>query len=148
MAAGSQVSPFLLPSIAFVASAIASHLLGIGITATDPAMLVSIGGTIASVGATMLGFLLAVLAVLASISHTHLVSMMRRSGHYDDLLYTVFYGCAGFFICLSIGIALTFGLCPPNWLRTLVVAVHVAAFVSLMDVGRKFWLVLANLREN
>lgn len=105
------------------------------------------GGTVASVGATMLGFLLASLAVLASINHTHLVSMMRKTGHLDDLIATIFFGCVAFLACTVSGFVLAFGYSPPEWARVGVIALHAAALASLLDVGRKFRLVLANLRN-
>ncbi|MDO9277660.1 MAG: hypothetical protein Q7U05_03735 [Polaromonas sp.] len=107
---------------------------------------VAFGGTIASVGSTMLGFMLASLAVLASINHTHLVGMMKKNGHYEDLLLTVFVGALVFLICATGGFALIFGANPSSWLLSLVVGCHLAALVSLLDVGRKFWLVLSSLR--
>lgn len=121
--------------------------LDVSLAATDPSLLVSIGGTIASVGATMLGFLLASLAVLASINHTHLVSMMRKTGHFDDLLQTVSWGCMTFLLCTILGFALVFGYSPAHWVRVGIVALHVAALVSLLDVGRKFFLVFTSLRN-
>lgn len=103
------------------------------------------GGTVASVGSTMLGFMLATLAVLASINHTHLVAMMKQNGHYDDLLLTVFVGALTFLLCAVTGFALIFGAPASALLTSAIVGLHIAAVVSLMDVGRKFWLVLANL---
>lgn len=141
------VSPAAIPVLAFAAAAAALAWLDLSLTTTDPALLVSIGGTIASVGATMLGFLLASLAVLASINHTHLVNMMRKTGHFDDLLKTVFWGCMGFLLCTIVGFALLFGVSPPHWMRLCIIALHVAALASLIDVGRKFFLVFTSLRN-
>ncbi len=94
----------------------------------------------------MLGFLLAALAVLASINHTHLVAMMRRNGHYEDLLATLFWGCAFFLACAVSGFALVFGAPAPRWFLAVIVALHAGALVSLLDVGRKFRMVLTNLK--
>jgi hypothetical protein len=141
------VSPLWVPVSAFAATALACAAAGWTFHVADASALVSIGGSIASVGATMLGFLLASLAVLASINHTHLVTMMRRTGHYRDLLHTVFFGCAAFMGCTVAGFLLLFGWMPPEWARTVIVALHAAGLASLLDVGRKFWLVLGNLRD-
>lgn len=105
------------------------------------------GGTVASISTTMLGFMLAALAVLASINHTHLVSMMRAYGYYRDLLITMMIGCLLFMACAIFGFALLFGVPSEPKLLCALVALHVAALVSLIDVGRKLWLVLANLRS-
>jgi hypothetical protein len=143
----SVMSPAFVPLGVLAASAVVAWHYDIALATTDASALVTVGGTIASIAATMLGFLLAALAVLASINHTHLVKMMRQTGHYSDLLLTIFCGCLLFMVCCSIGVALTFGLNPPEWLRVGIVAIHVAAAASLTDVGRKFWLVLSHLRS-
>lgn len=108
----------------------------------------SIGGTLASIGSTMLGFLLAALAIIASINHTHLVKMMRTTGHYNDLLKTIFTGCVVFiFIIFAGGVWLFSSKSPPGWSVALVIGLHAGAFISLIDIGRKFWLVLRNLQN-
>lgn len=112
----------------------------------DAAAVSSFGGTVASISTTMLGFLLAALAVLASISHTHLLTVMREHGHYKDLLQTMLVGFLFFMVCAVCGFTLLFGYPLSNWLGCVLVGVHVAAFVSLLDVGRKMWLVLMNLK--
>lgn len=94
----------------------------------------------------MLGFMLAALAVLASINHTHLVKMMRDSGHYRDLLVTMMTGCAFFTACAFSGYLLLFSMPVCQWFMPVLVGLHVGAAVALLDVGRKMWLVLANLR--
>lgn len=144
---GSGLSPAFVPVIAFLgATAICWHF-GFDFGSLEPVALVSLGSTVASVGATMLGFLLASLAVLASINHTHLVGMMRETGHYIDLLATVLYSCVTFLACTVIGFVLVFGVTPSSWLGFVAVGLHVAALASLLDVGRKFWFVLSNLRS-
>lgn len=102
----------------------------------------------ASVGATLLGFMLAALAVLASINHTHLVQMMRRYGHYDDLLATVFAGCVFMLVGTVTGFVVLFGALAQPWLIWLMIASHVGSLASLVDVGRKFWFTLTNLRHD
>lgn len=114
----------------------------------DPGDLVSFGGAVSSVSVTMLGFMLAALAVLASINHTHLVGIMRKTGHFRDLLITLFTGCFVFLLCAIIGIGLLFGLPAYPWLMSVLVGIHVGGLVSLMDIGRKFWLVLINLHPD
>lgn len=109
----------------------------------------SIGGTLLSVGSTMLGFLLASLAVLASINHTHLVEMMRKTGHYRDLLLTVFFGCA-LFVAVSVwGASWLLSSRSPGAVEVaILIGLQFGALVSLLDIGRKFWLVLRNLHPN
>lgn len=113
---------------------------------TDSSVITSFGGTVASISTTMLGFLLAALAVLASISHTHLLTVMREHGHYRDLLNTMLVGFLCFLICAVLGLGLLFGYPLGKWVACLLVGTHVAAFASLLDVGRKLSLVLMNLK--
>jgi hypothetical protein len=145
---GSSMTPAIVPVVAFaVCSALLLHFR-LSLSAADAAAYVAVGSTVASVGATMLGFMLASLAVLASVNHTHLIGMMRKTGHYADLLATIFYACILFFLCTAVGFMLVFGHIPEPWLRVVAVALHVAAAASLLDVGRKFWLVLGHLSGN
>jgi hypothetical protein len=102
--------------------------------------------TIAQIGSTMLGFMLAALAVLASINHTHLLKMMKRSGHYRDLLLTLFAGCVAFLACTIVCICILFGVEPSVDLMAGLVGLCVGALFSVLDSGRKFWMVLKNLQ--
>ena len=112
----------------------------------DLATAMSFGGTIASISSTMLGFLLAALAVLASISHTPLVKQMQAFGHYRDLLRTLLVDGLFFVCCAVCGFVLLFGIRPSSLFLSILLGLHVAAFLSLFDVGRKLWFVLINLR--
>lgn len=105
----------------------------------------SFGGSIASVGATLLGFMLAALAILASINNTHLLEQMRKSGHYRELLHTLFLGSLLMLGCAIAGFVILFGHIPTATTFYCVVAVHIAAFVLVLDIGHKFWLVLSSL---
>lgn len=145
---GSPVTPAIVPVMAFAVSSALALRFGFSLNAPDAASLLAVGSTVASVGATMLGFMLASLAVLASINHTHLVIMMRKTGHYADLLATILYACIVFFLCTIVGFVLVFGYVPEAWFRAVAVALHVAAAASLIDVGRKFWLVLGHLKAD
>ena len=112
----------------------------------DQSALLSFSGSVASIAATMLGFMLAALAVLASISNTTLVERMKKTGHYDDLLRTIFFGCILFLAIALCGFSLLFGAPPLRWLLAGLLGLHVAALVALVDIGRMFHLVLVNLR--
>lgn len=137
---------FLTPLLVGLIAGISAWHWGAHPGFADASAISSFGGTVASISTTMLGFLLAALAVLASISHTHLLTVMREQGHYRDLLNTMLIGFLFFLVCAVCGLTLLFGYPLEKWLGCLLVGVHVAAFVSLLDVGRKLWLVLRNLR--
>lgn len=137
--------PALLPLALSVASGFLIGYFGLHPSFAGVAESSQFGGSIASIAVTMLGFMLAALAVLASINHTQLVAMMRKTGHYADLLATLFVGCFFFLACSVFGYALLFGAAATSGLLSLGAALHVGALVTILDVGRKFWLVLANL---
>lgn len=140
------MSTMLVPLIAGAITATASCYFGFAPDLPDPAAVLGFAGSVASIAATMLGFMLAALAVLASISNTTLVNQMKQTGHYDDLLRTIFFGCVLFLLIASFGFALLFGAPRVPWLLAALLGLHAAALVSLLDIGRKFHLVLYNLR--
>lgn len=108
----------------------------------------SFGGSVSSIATTMLGFMLAVLSVLASIENTPLVKIMKQTGHYKNLLITLFFGCTLQFLCLLIGFwFLVFSVFNEE-IFYVFIGVEIAAVISLLDIGRKFWLVLSNLNDN
>jgi hypothetical protein len=108
---------------------------------------IAFASAIASVSVTMLGFMLAALAVLASINHTHLVGMMKKTGHYLDLLKTAFVGASFFLLCALSGYLVLFGYEPTSRAWYVLAGVHVGALVALLDLARKLWMVLENLRQ-
>ena len=136
------------PALVAVAAAVGAHSYALYPMPANAQDAIAIGGALASIGGTMLGFMLAALAVLASINHLHLVRMMKRTGHYADLLSTLFAGGLAFLACCLSGFALLFGATPTAFGMALVVGVHVGALWSLLDIGRKFWFVLSNLQAD
>lgn len=140
------MNKLLIPILAGAAFATAAWRWGLYPTLQDANAVVSFGGTLASISATMLGFMLAAFAILASIAGTHLVQQMQTYGHYSDLLKTMLVDCTLFLFCAVSGYALLFGAPAKPWLLVLIGGLHMAAVVSLIDVGRKLWLVLSNLR--
>lgn len=137
---------FLVPLFVGLIAGISAWHWGAYPGFVDASAISSFGGTVASISTTMLGFLLAALAVLASISHTHLLTVMREQGHYRDLLNTMLTGFLFFLVCAVCGLTVLFGYPLEKWFGSLLVGVHVAAFTALLNVGRKLWLVLRNLR--
>lgn len=112
----------------------------------DAATFLNFGASVASIASTMLGFMFAALAILVSVNHANLIKEMKARGHYSDLLLTMATGCAFFIACAVCGYALLFGAERPAWFLSIVVGLHTGAAVSVLDVGRKLWLVLSNLR--
>jgi hypothetical protein len=109
--------------------------------------ILSIAGTFAQIGASMLGFMLAAMAILASISDTHLLKVMKAQGYYQDLLQTLFVGCFIYLSMAFIAIVLLFSSATLAMTSKLLAAISISALVSLLDLGHKFWLVLLNLNK-
>ncbi|TAN12942.1 MAG: hypothetical protein EPN34_03200 [Burkholderiaceae bacterium] len=111
----------------------------------DRAAALAFAGAILTVATTLLGFTLAALAIVASITQTTLVQRMHKTGHYDDLLRTLFYAGAVFLAIDMLGFALLFGTPATTGVMSVALALHAAALVLLIDAARKFRLVLTNL---
>lgn len=102
-------------------------------------------GLIAQISATMLGFLLAALAILASISGHRLLRNMQKTGHYQVLLErflinTIAYGAA------MMAAMAAFLFEKHLSISTLISSViFVFSTLLLCDIGYRLWLVLRNL---
>ena len=79
--------------------------------------------------------MLAALAVLASINHTHLIKMMRQYGHYADLVQTMVVGSLFFLLCTLSGFFFLFGGFP-NGVRMNLVLVEQRRFANGVVVLR------------
>jgi hypothetical protein len=140
------MQPFFIPSLMGLIATGACWFWGVYPSFKEEATLSAFGGSVASISSTMLGFLLAALTVLASISHTHLLKVMREQGHYRDLLDTMLIGFLLFLLCAISGFGLLFGVQLTPKIGFVLVGLHTAAVTSLLDIGRKLWLVLRNLK--
>lgn len=109
---------------------------------TDKATVFS---TLAQIAGTMLGFMLATLAILASINDAELVKKMRVSGHYDDLSQTIFSGCFLFLTSTVISVWFLFVDGKHEAMMAALVGSYVGAIWVLLVVGWQFWLTLRNL---
>ena len=140
------MQPLFIPLVMGLVASSASWYWGVYPSFKEEATLSAFGGSVASISSTMLGFLLAALAVLASISHTHLLKVMREQGYYRDLLDTMLIGFLLFLLCAISGFGLLFGMHLSSKVGMVLIGLHTAAIVSLLDIGRKLWLVLRNLK--
>lgn len=102
-------------------------------------------GTLAQVAGTMLGFMLAALAIVASISETDLVKRMKATGHYDSLLQNLFFGALVFLACAVLSLLALLGANLNDWMLAALFGLHIAALWELLVVGWQFWLTLKNL---
>jgi hypothetical protein len=106
---------------------------------------ISILGTAAQVSVSMMGFMLAALAILASITDRPLLKNMANMGHFKDLLLSLFTACAvymcSFLIAGSVLVLGDYGL---HW-REFMFASLCSNIVATLQIGWKFWKVLSNL---
>jgi hypothetical protein len=109
----------------------------------------STAGSIASIAATMLGFLIAALAILASIAGQRLVRNMQRTGHYTKLLKLFFWSATAYLVTLIVATSAL--VLPPATVPALFIATcstFVFSGLMLFDIGYRFWLVLSNLTSD
>jgi len=109
---------------------------------------------IAGAAATILGFLVSAGALLFAVSNTTLARNLQRTGHFNRLLADLFIAAAWFLIALVVG--LTCELLPASkgaespyskldvGMHILVFA-NVLAYLLLVPVGHKMWLLLSSL---
>lgn len=94
---------------------------------------------------TMLGFVLAALAILTTLGNATLVSNMQRTGHFAMLLKRMFGSVVAFGVVTVAGAILLFvPTLDVKWIYPLV-GTAIFAAILLADVCRKLWLVLENL---
>jgi hypothetical protein len=105
----------------------------------------SAAGIVAQIGATMLGLVLAALAVLASIANSRLVKNMRKTGHYQVLLRRMFVALIAFGTSTIAGAVVIFLPVIKAEHAYLLIGIEVFAALLLADISRKFWLVLHHL---
>lgn len=121
-----------------------------GLPKVDPglASVTTAMGVLAQIAATMLGFMMAVLAILASIANTRLVRNMQRSGHFHRMLVRIFVDNLGF-ACLTLS-ALAISFRPDKVLVLAPWVFGVTAFSSMLFLGAlvMLWQTLANLKPS
>lgn len=106
---------------------------------------VSVISTFCQVSATMMGFMLAALAILASITDEPLLLKMNKQGHYRDLLTHLFVASIIYFFIFIATAAMLVTNHSNSVIRTIVLSAMITAAVATMQVGYKFWIVLKNL---
>lgn len=103
-------------------------------------------GIVAQLSGTMLGFILAALAILTTILGEPLIRNMQRTGHFKVLLGRMLSCVAAFGIATLEGTIIVFWPAPPEWFACLLIATTVFSVQLLIDVCRKFGQVLRNLQ--
>lgn len=105
----------------------------------------SAAGILAQLSGTMLGFVLAALAILTTLGNTTLVANMQQTGHFSMLLKRMFGSVVAFGFVTVVGAALLFvPTIDIKWMYSLI-GIAIFSILLLADVCRKLWVVLENL---
>lgn len=112
-------------------------------------------GVFAGASATLLGFLVSTGALLYAVANTQLVRNLQRTSHFQRLLADLFVDAAAFLMALVVALACLMLTVPqkgdsgPNWVEYGLGAMlfcNVAAYLLLVPLGHKMWLLLSSLR--
>lgn len=116
----------------------------LGLATRQPAELAGIASTFASIAATLLGFIIAALSILASLMDRTLLKNMNKTGHFDVLLSELHGAALAFLLVLVVALISLFVSYP--WLQVgIAVCAGTMAIGVLMltEAGRKFFRVIA-----
>lgn len=106
----------------------------------------SVAATLAAVAATMLGFIIAALAILASIAGMRLLRNMQRTGHYQNLLARLLICAAAFALLLCFSLIAMFVPLEWRWVWQCIFGCMAACALTFLDAMRKFAGVLFALK--
>lgn len=109
---------------------------------------VSAISVLAQVASTMLGFMMAVLAILASITNTRLVRNMQRTGHFHQMLISIFMDSIAFACLTATTLLIAFR---PDLFRALApIVVGCTVFAAMLFIGAliMLWQTLAHLKPS
>jgi hypothetical protein len=132
------------PILASISSYMSASYFSLAIFKASPDLTTTLS-TIAQIGATMMGFMLTALAILASISDKPLLKNMRTQGHYDDILNQLTIAAVlYFFIFIVPLIVISIGDIEIGW-RYILLALLVCAVIVTLQIVFKLWVVLRNV---
>lgn len=106
--------------------------------------------TLASVSATLLGFIIAAVAVIVAVDNQVLIQNLKKYNYYESLIRSMMY--SGLFMLLTTLSAFSIGFLPEEcWqIRGMAICIMVVtiAFTFFISAARKLWLVLSTLANN
>lgn len=108
----------------------------------------SAAGIVAQIGCTMLGFVLAAVAILTTVANTRLVRNMQRTGHFKVLITRMFGSVASFGVATLAGIMFLFLPQAKSVYAYPLIALIFFSSLLLLDVLQKFWTVLHHLQPD
>lgn len=149
------MNPYRLFAIA--AAGVVVYVFSTTTLATKEADLRNAVNVIAGTSATLLGFLVSAGALLYAVANTTLARNLQRTGHFQGLLDDLFVDATAFLAALLVGLTCLFlpDLAFPGSSATrlnvgiyVLVFANALAYLLLIPVGRKLWLLLSNIRPD
>lgn len=100
-----------------------------------------------SVSATMVGFLVAIGALLYTVANTPLVSFLRRYGVEKRILFDLFGATLFWLIALFFSIFAIFPMAPlsPTTSGILSFGFSISGLLSFLPIGYSLWMILSNI---
>jgi hypothetical protein len=139
-----------LPSalIALLCAVLWKHFGLIGLRLDPVSINTTVTGmnVLAQVAVTMLGFMMAVLAILASIANTKLIRNMQRSGHFHNMLTRIFACSLSFAAVTLAALVASFRPDQLDILASAVAAFTMMAILLFASSLAMLWQTLVHLR--
>lgn len=108
----------------------------------------SAASIIAQISITMVGFVLACLAILTTISHYNLIRKMQDSGHFYILLSHMFLCIFSFLVLTIISVVMLFHIEKVSYCLYTLIFLSIFSLLLLIDVIIKLWITITNLRAS
>lgn len=131
--------------IGFVTAGVAAlFLLG----HVEPAVLLRILGVIAQVGGTLLGFIVAAMAILMALPDSRFTRNLRKTGHMQALLRQMFWTAVWSLALILISLLAMFAPEPSaEYAAAISIAILGGTVARLLVTGNRFYLILEILSE-
>lgn len=101
--------------------------------------LYDLSNALATVSGVLFGFLLAAVAILASLPDRRLVINIRRTGHYGALMRGAFLACGAHFAALVVSLLALFSEgAVVQWLLCTAIAAEIFAVLRTAQCGNRF----------
>lgn len=100
-------------------------------------------GILAQIGATMMGFVLALVGVLASLASTRLLRNMQRSGHFNVLLALLLVTALVFGFLTVVGVVISMMTTITKCYTYILIFFALWAVLLLLDSMTKLWDVVS-----
>lgn len=107
-----------------------------------------ISGSIQTISVAMLGFLMTVLTLLASLVNHEFIEKMQKVGQFRVLLKSIFWNATIFLsLALMVFIQPFFNTNCQSIIWNISLIVFAIANFLLLDIGKKFWFVFCGLKK-